>query len=50
MILPLRNDTKLETILDTLIIDIDDDGEKEFIVVTHLGGIYILKMINVSNC
>jgi hypothetical protein len=40
----LKDETNLETILDTLVVDLDNDGEKEIVVVTYLGAIYVLKL------
>lgn len=45
----LKDEKTPETVTDTLVADIDDDGVKEIVVLTHLGGIYILKLINVKH-
>jgi hypothetical protein len=45
----LKDETNPETVTDTFVGDIDGDGVKEIVALTHLGGIYILKLVEVLN-
>lgn len=48
LILPLKNESKLDTIMDCVVFDIDDDGNKELIVITYLADLFVIKKEDVS--
>jgi len=43
LVLPLKSENKLDTIMDCVLYDIDDDGEKEIIAVTYLADLFVIK-------
>jgi len=49
IVLPLKNESKLDTIMDCVVSDIDGDGQKELIAVTYLGDIFVIKKEEVNN-
>lgn len=43
LVLALKNENKLDSIMDCVLYDLDDDGEKEIIAVTYLSDLFVIK-------
>jgi hypothetical protein len=50
LVLALKNENKLDSIMDCVLYDMDDDGEKEIIAVTYLGDLFVIKKEEVIEC